>query len=83
MSDFEKIYYEEESFWEGEMLNDPENQERFRVTASLIPDSVKSFVDIGCGNGVFLKFLAQNIPQLDLTGVDRSEMALRFVDSKK
>jgi SAM-dependent methyltransferase len=83
MNDFEKLYYEEESFWQGEMLNDIENKERFRVTAELVPSTVKSLVDIGCGNGVFLNYLEKKNPHLDLMGVDRSEMALKFVNSKK
>lgn len=83
MTDFEKLYYEEESFWQGEMLNDPKNQERFRATAELIPSTVTSLVDIGCGNGVFLSYLTENMPQIDLMGVDRSETALKFVSTKK
>lgn len=83
MSDFEQQYYENEAFWEGEMLNDPENQERFRVTADLIPKNIHSLADIGCGNGVFLKLLKQLFPHMSLIGVDRSEAALSYVTTNK
>ena len=83
MNSFEKQYYESESFWEGEMLQDPANQLRIRETAAIIPPDVVTLADIGCGNGVFVNYLAENHKQLELTGVDRSETALKYVRVNK
>jgi ubiquinone/menaquinone biosynthesis C-methylase UbiE len=83
MRSFEKEYYESETFWEGEMLQDPANQLRIRETASIIPPDVVTLADIGCGNGVFVNYLADNYKNLELTGVDRSATALKYVKVNK
>jgi ubiquinone/menaquinone biosynthesis C-methylase UbiE len=83
MNSFEKEYYEHESFWEGDMLHDENNARRMATTCSMIPASVNSLVDVGCGNGVFLKYLQVHKPGLRLMAADRSEMALRFVNTEK
>lgn len=83
MNQFEKEYYESESFWEGEMLMDRGNQKRIERTAQLIPSGVESLIDVGCGNGVFLNYLLENKRHLDLMGVDRSDTALSYVRTKK
>ena len=80
---FEKKYYESNSFWEGGMLEDENNKERIVKTTNLIPQDVKTLADIGCGNGVFLNYLQNIKPNIELFGVDRSEMALTFVKTKK
>jgi len=79
MSSFEKEYYEADRFWEGESLSDAGNLLRIQRTTAFIPEDVKSLADIGCGNGIFLNYLHDKNPGLQLTGVDRSETALRFV----
>jgi ubiquinone/menaquinone biosynthesis C-methylase UbiE len=83
MESFEKEYYESETFWEGEMLQDAANQQRIKTTASLIPDDVDTLADIGCGNGVFINYLSENYPHLKLTAVDRSITALKYVKANK
>lgn len=80
---FEKEYYESPMFWEGEMLQDPQNQERIKFTASWVPGNTKSLVDLGCGNGVFVNYLNQAVTLDRLVGVDRSEKALEFVKTNK
>jgi ubiquinone/menaquinone biosynthesis C-methylase UbiE len=83
MSDFEKAYYEAESFWSEGQLMDEKNLLRIRTTAGLIPENVKTLLDVGCGNGVFLNWmLSQNLP-IELTGTDRSATALKYVKSNK
>ena len=54
MSDFEKKYYESEKFWTGDVLQDEMNRNRISFTANLIPAEVKSLLDVGCGNGIFI-----------------------------
>ena len=83
MNSFEKEYYESPIFWENGMLEDDNNRERIITTANLIPKDVKTLADIGCGNGVFLNYLKANKPELHLTGIDRSEAALKFVQTDK
>ncbi|MBK8510787.1 MAG: class I SAM-dependent methyltransferase [Saprospiraceae bacterium] len=83
MNDFEKAYYEAEGFWVGNMVQDEANMKRIELTASYIRKDVKSLADIGCGNGVFLHYVANQFPYLDLLGVDRSSTALKFLRTKK
>ena len=83
MSDFEKEYYEAESFWDGENLQDLANQERIRFTSELIPQDVKSIADIGCGNGVFVNYLKEKRTALEILAIDRSLAALKYVKTEK
>jgi SAM-dependent methyltransferase len=83
MSDFEKEYYEAESHWEGENLQDPANQERIRFTAEMIPQDVTNLIDIGCGNGVFVNYLTKHKSNLQLMAIDRSRTALKYVQTEK
>lgn len=83
MSDFEKKYYESEKFWTGEVLQDEMNRNRISFTASLVPTDVKSLVDIGCGNGIFINYLQENSKLQRIAGTDRSETALKMVNAEK
>lgn len=80
MSDFEKEYYEAPDFWNDGALSAGGDKVRIETTISLIPKEVKSIVDIGCGNGVFLNLLDQK--KVDLLGVDRSKEAIKHVRCK-
>jgi len=54
----EKDYYENESFWTKERyLNNDQELIRFKDVYSLIPTSASTVLDVGCGNGAFLKYL--------------------------
>lgn len=83
MSDFERQYYEAAGFWDNGMVADDWNYARIQQTAAMIPADVHSLADIGCGNGVFLHYLQQYKPDLQLMGLDRSEEALRHVKVNK
>jgi SAM-dependent methyltransferase len=83
MSEFERLYYESDSFWQGEMLQDEDNKLRIKFTADLIPANVKTLIDVGCGNGVFVNYLQTSRPNLDIIGMDRSATALKYVRTKK
>lgn len=45
-----------------------------------IPTDVASIIDIGCGNGIITNVLGQ---KYQVTAIDRSEQALKFVETKK
>lgn len=81
MSDFEQQYYESDYFWR-DSLQDTDNKNRIERTASLIPGGIKNFVDLGCGNGVFLDFVQSQNPKLSLIGMDRSAAALKYVKTE-
>jgi hypothetical protein len=80
---FEKEYYEAERFWLKGVLENRENTLRIIETTNLIPDDVNTLADIGCGNGVFGNYLLKAKPNLDVLCVDRSETALKYVNTKK
>lgn len=82
MNDFERQYYESETFW-NDTLNDPLSQLRIKETVSFIPNDVSNLVDIGCGNGVFLNYLANERKEIKSLGVDRSETALKYLKVEK
>jgi SAM-dependent methyltransferase len=50
------------------------------IILNLIPKDVKTIIDIGCGNGVITNQLAKHY---DVTGIDRSENALKTVETSK
>jgi methionine biosynthesis protein MetW len=54
---------------------------RFRIFADLIEDGT-SVLDIGCGSGVFLQFLAQNKEDVKAFGIDVSAEAVRRAREK-
>jgi len=73
----EKEYYENESFWtEERYLNNDQELIRFKDVYSLIPTSTNSILDVGCGNGAFLKYLEDNCSILRKTGFERSQTAI-------
>ena len=78
----EALYYECDEFWKQGMLLDEQNQQRIEETAALVPNSVRSLADIGCGNGIFLHYLQSKF-NFSLLGVDRSQQALRHVQVNK
>jgi ubiquinone/menaquinone biosynthesis C-methylase UbiE len=83
MSDFEKKYYESDAFWQAGMLADGANAIRMEKTMQLIPAEVKSLADIGCGNGLFGNMVQQQRRPIGIMAIDRSEQALRYVQTEK
>lgn len=71
----EQDYYESAQFWGAERYINTDDTNRFMAAASLIPATVQSLVDIGCGNGTFLAFLEQQRPAIQLKGLERSQSA--------
>lgn len=79
----EQQYYEKEEFWREERL-DEKNRKRIEHVYGLIPYDVRSIADVGCGNGVFINYVASQSRKFErLIGVDRSKKALSFVKTDK
>lgn len=73
----ETDYYNQSSLWTDVaeyQVNVRQDIERF------IPSGVKTILDVGCGNGYIINFLAE---RYDCTGIDISETALQGVTCKK
>jgi SAM-dependent methyltransferase len=81
MSSIEASYYENREFWTGELFDEIERA-RFDFVISRIDPGVRSLLDVGCGNGLFLKRVREARPDITvLHGVDRSAAALAHVDA--
>ncbi len=80
MSNIDNVdYYEQNDIW-GNLKNAPDIKEKIKVLFDIIPDDVKTIIDIGCGDGVITNKLAD---KFDVLGVDRSRTALRHVKTEK
>lgn len=82
MNEFEKEYYENENFWKSEAFGDFDKN-RIVETVSFIPREVNQLLDVGCGNGVFCNYLAIERNNIEITGLDRSETALKYLKTAK
>lgn len=80
---FEQQYYEADEFWADGMLTNSGNSKRIEETIALVPDDVRSVLDVGCGNGVFANSLAAARSSIEVTATDRSQAALQFVNTSK
>lgn len=65
--------FELPALWDREAwLTNQENHARFEVAAASIPVGVKSLLDVGTGNGLFLSCLESKNVQFVLTGLEPS-----------
>jgi len=81
--DIEEAYYEIPDFWNEGCLG-PIDIERIKITSKFIPDDVRTILDVGCGNGLFLNYLQENHKNYSrLHGTDRSATALKYVNTQK
>jgi trans-aconitate methyltransferase len=64
------------------MVTDKVNMNRIEITASLVTNNISSVVDVGCGNGVFVNYLKQQLPHVRVAGIYRNRTALFSVNSK-
>jgi SAM-dependent methyltransferase len=68
-------YYENPKHWEIDRYINPLQTERYADAISLIPEDVREIIDVGCGNGLFLKYLKdQN--KYQCIGLERSKSAI-------
>jgi ubiquinone/menaquinone biosynthesis C-methylase UbiE len=80
----EQDYYENPDFWRLERYAGAD-QERVATLADKLPREVRTLLDVGCGNGIFLKHLSglQGRHFERLCGTDRSAAALARVQAEK
>jgi ubiquinone/menaquinone biosynthesis C-methylase UbiE len=72
-----KIIYEN---FDWKLLTEEVLKDKITIILQSIPKDVKTILDVGCGNGVITNVLSE---YFDVTGIDRSEAALKFVKTKR
>lgn len=78
MTAVDASYYENTAMWAPERyVAAPDEVRRFNATAALIGPEVGSVLDVGAGNGAFLKTLEGLRPELQLAGIERSNTAIQ------
>lgn len=78
----EQEAYEIKELWDPDWFSESD-YERFSMLSGMIPDSCRSLLDVGCGNGLFLDHIAATKSLDRLCGVDRSQEALAHVKHEK
>jgi Methyltransferase domain len=72
----ERAYYEAESHWRPELYDSDDERARLKLCGSLVPERAATLLDVGAGQGAFLRWLERNRPRLTLQGIERSEAAV-------
>lgn len=72
----EQIYYENQSIWSWETFKEGREFVRLAACADMIPSDAASVLDMGAGNGAFLKVLEARGGSMKLSGLERSAMAI-------
>lgn len=82
MASIEQSYYENAAFWRPDHFL-AEDRERLDFIVDHIPMGAMTLLDVGCGNGLFLKRVGEKRPELAIHGVERSKAALEWVEAPK
>jgi len=72
--------FHEKKLWSAYGLSS-DYMERIDTVHSLIPDGVRTLLDIGCGSGDVINAISESDNKMTIVGVDPSIQALRFVKS--
>ncbi len=70
----EVTYYETNSIWDVNRYTTPEETRRFDEVAAMIPADAESLLDLGAGNGIFLRRLFDS-RKMRYSGLERSDSA--------
>jgi SAM-dependent methyltransferase len=62
----------------GRLVTDPSTEQRIKNLREMIPDGVRTVLDVGCGDGAITNLLAHD---WDVTGVDMSAAALEHMQT--
>ncbi|MDP4247671.1 MAG: class I SAM-dependent methyltransferase [Bacteroidota bacterium] len=82
--DFEKEYYEFDRFWNNYAYSYEINIEKIDITFDFIGQRpIANLLDAACGNGIFTNMVAEKFREIKVVGFDRSEMALKYVNTEK
>lgn len=75
-------FYELPEYWEVLDLDEYRKymNQKIDLLLNIIPQNVKTVLDLGCGNGVLTNILAE---KYDVTAVDRSKLALTKINAQK
>ena len=79
MANFESKYYDQADLWNRDLLSIEAERERINSIIELIPSDVRTILDVGCGNGVFLNTLPDKYHAI---GLDSSQEALKYVKTE-
>ena len=81
---FEENYYENMDLWDRTAASEADC-ERVATVARKVPADVRTVLDVGCGNGIFLHYLGvmKEHPFTRLCGADRSTIALSTVHTEQ
>ncbi len=72
----EARHYENPALWTAaRYLSDEAELRRFNASSALLPDSAATLLDVGTGNGAFLRYLEDQNTALNLLGLERSPTA--------
>lgn len=66
--------FEQAEVWQQGYEDNPEWVAKHRIMEAMLPRGAKNILDVGCGNGSQGRLLSRHY---SVTGIDRSEMALR------
>ena len=70
--------YEQDALWDHSYVDDPYYRAKVRLVRGMIPDDVRSILDVACGNGAITNLLKDYWT----VGGDRSLTALRYVTGR-
>lgn len=73
-----KNYYNQSFLWDRSLL--PEDLDKLHILNKIIPEDVKTILDVGCGNGAVTNLLPDTF---EITGIDFSEEALKHFKHTK
>lgn len=81
---YQALAYELPEIWEDAWFTEADH-ERLRCSVQLVPALARTLLDVGCGNGLFLRALAADRTRTfdRLAGLDRSEAALAHLPTEK
>lgn len=82
MEEKEIAHYSNQKLWEKLKLSES-NKERIEKTVDMIPPEVNSIADVGCGSGLFLNYIKENLEISKLMGVDFSISAMKTLRTSK
>jgi hypothetical protein len=72
----EQNYYEADDLWRPERFEREDERARFERCGALIPEHATTLLDVGAGQGAFLRWVEVNRPALTLHGLERSQVAI-------